>query len=124
MTTNEILTKYPEALSTESGLYYIVTQPGSGSETPSKGTSITAHYTGTLTDGSKFDSSVDRNEPFVFPVGIGMVIKGWDEAFLSMTKGEKRTLIIPPTLGYGAQGYPPVIPQNATLIFDVELLDF
>ncbi|MBT8044933.1 MAG: FKBP-type peptidyl-prolyl cis-trans isomerase [Verrucomicrobiae bacterium] len=119
-----IAEKYPNAETTESGLKYVVTEAGTGTDKPNKGQSVTAHYTGYLLDGSKFDSSVDRNQPFVFPVGMSMVIKGWDEAFLDMTKGEKRTLIIPPELGYGANGYPPVIPQNATLIFDVELIDF
>lgn len=124
MKLEEITQKWPDAQTTTTGLSYVVTQAGTGSEKPQKGQKVKAHYTGTLTDGSKFDSSVDRNEPFEFPVGLGMVIAGWDEAFADMTKGEKRTLIIPPTLGYGAQGYPPVIPQNATLIFEVELLDF
>ena len=119
-----IAEKYPNAETTASGLKYVVTEKGTGTEKPSKGQSISAHYSGYLLDGSKFDSSVDRNEPFVYAVGVGMVIKGWDEAFLDMTKGEKRTLIIPPELGYGANGYPPVIPPSATLIFDVELLDF
>lgn len=119
-----IAEKYPNAETTESGLKYVVTEAGSGTEKPTKGQAVTAHYSGYLLDGTKFDSSVDRNQPFVFPVGAGMVIKGWDEAFADMTKGEKRTLIIPPDLGYGAHGYPPVIPQNATLIFDVELIDF
>ena len=119
-----IAEKYPNAKTTESGLKYVVTEAGTGTEKPSKGQSVTAHYSGYLLDGSKFDSSVDRNQPFVFAVGAGMVIKGWDEAFGDMVKGEKRTLIIPPELGYGANGYPPVIPPSATLIFDVELLDF
>lgn len=119
-----IAEKYPNAEITESGLKYLVTKPGTGTDKPTKGQSVTAHYTGYLLDGSKFDSSVDRNQPFVFPVGMSMVIKGWDEAFLNMTKGEKRTLIIPPELGYGTNGYPPVIPPSATLIFDVELIDF
>ena len=117
-----IAEKYPNAETTESGLKYVVTE--AGTDKPQKGQSVTAHYSGYLLDGSKFDSSVDRNQPFVFNVGAGMVIKGWDEAFADMTKGEKRTLIIPPELGYGARGYPPVIPQNATLIFDVEMIDF
>ena len=119
-----IAEKYPNAETTESGLKYVVTEAGTGTDKPAKGQSVTAHYSGYLLDGSKFDSSVDRNQPFVFNVGLGMVIKGWDEAFQDMTKGEKRTLIIPPELGYGANSYPPVIPPSATLIFDVELIDF
>ncbi|MGJ8677190.1 MAG: FKBP-type peptidyl-prolyl cis-trans isomerase [Akkermansiaceae bacterium] len=119
-----IAEKYPDAIATASGLKYVVTQEGTGTEKPAKGQSVTAHYSGYLLDGSKFDSSVDRNQPFIFNVGAGMVIKGWDEAFGDMTKGEKRTLILPPEIAYGAQGYPPIIPASATLIFDVELLDF
>ena len=124
MSDEIIAEKYPNAETTESGLKYVVTEAGSGTEKPGKGQSVTAHYSGYLLDGSKFDSSVDCNQPFIFNVGLGMVIKGWDEAFQDMTKGEKRTLIIPPELGYGANGYPPVIPPSATLIFDVELIDF
>jgi len=116
--------KWPDAKTTSSGLMYVVTGKGSGSKTPQKGDDVTAHYTGTLLNGKKFDSSVDRGDPLVFSVGMGRVIRGWDEAFLSMTKGEKRTLIIPPDLAYGREGRPPVIPENATLVFEVELIDF
>lgn len=119
----EISRLYPEAQSTDSGLHYIVEQAGEG-EFPQKGQMVTAHYHGTLIDGAVFDSSVDRDTPFSFPVGMGRVIKGWDEAFLSMKKREKRKLILPAEIAYGARGSPPVIPPNSILVFDVELLDF
>ena len=116
--------EFPEAQSTDSGLHYIITKEGSGDTTPNKGDSVTAHYKGTLLNGARFDSSYDRGDPFNFQVGLGNVIKGWDEAFLAMKKGEKRKLIIPSKLGYGSRGAGGSIPPNATLIFEVELLDF
>lgn len=97
-------------------------QVGTGAEAK-PGQRVTVHYTGTLTDGSKFDSSKDRNDPFTFPLGAGRVIKGWDQGVAGMKVGGKRKLTIPPELGYGPMGYPPVIPPNSTLVFEVELLD-
>jgi peptidylprolyl isomerase len=119
----QIKQQWPDAITTPSGLQYVVVQKGTGTATPASGTMVKAHYTGKLLDGTKFDSSVDRGEPISFPVGQGRVIKGWDEAFLAMTKGEKRVLIIPAKLGYGPSGRGP-IPPNATMVFDVELVDF
>lgn len=114
--------KYPNAIRTSSGLMYIILKEGNGAA-PASGAIVEAHYTGRLLDGTKFDSSVDRGKPFLFLVGRGEVIKGWDEAFLAMKKGEKRILIIPPGLAYGDKGMG-TIPPNATLIFEVELINF
>ncbi len=118
----EIKNRWPEAVGTPSGLRYVVLKPGKGGKSPKQGQFVTVHYTGTLMDGRMFDSSVHRGAPAQF--SVGQVIEGWNEALKQMTKGEKRTLIIPPELGYGVQGYPGIIPPNAYLIFDVELLDF
>lgn len=110
---------------TASGLQYEDTTVGEGAEA-TRGANVTVHYTGWLfkdgVQGAKFDSSKDRNDPFVFPLGAGMVIRGWDEGVQGMKVGGKRTLIIPAELGYGARGAGGVIPANATLKFDVELL--
>ncbi len=106
----------------ENGLKWIVREEGTG-DVPTKGQTISAHYTGYLLDGTKFDSSVDRGQPFQTPIGVGRVIKGWDMAFTDMKVGEKRLLFIPPELGYGPRGAGGVIPPNATLVFDVQLLD-
>jgi FKBP-type peptidyl-prolyl cis-trans isomerase len=96
--------------------------PGTG-EAPRAGQTAVVHYTGWLANGTKFDSSVDRGKPFSFKVGAGQVIRGWDEGVATMKVGGKRKLTIPPGLGYGALGVPGVIPPNATLVFEVELLE-
>ena len=106
---------------TKSGLKYFDLKVGTGAEATT-GKKVKVHYTGWLTDGKKFDSSVDRGQPFEFDLGAGMVIKGWDEGVAGMKIGGKRQLQIPPGLGYGDRGAAGVIPPNATLIFDVELI--
>ena len=106
----------------DSGLKYEDTTPGTGAAA-SAGQQVSVHYTGWLTNGSKFDSSKDRNEPFEFKLGAGHVIRGWDEGVQGMKIGGTRKLTIPPQLGYGANGAGGVIPPNATLIFEVELLE-
>lgn len=111
-----------ELVTTTSGLQYQEITEGTGA-TPQSGQTVVVHYTGTLTNGTKFDSSVDRNQPFRFRLGIGQVIKGWDEGLSTMKVGGKRKLIIPAGLAYGPQAVGGVIPANATLHFDVELLD-
>jgi peptidylprolyl isomerase len=119
-------TKAPAMITTASGLKYVDTMVGTGAA-PVRGQKCIVHYTGWLNDGrgghgKKFDSSLDRNEPLTFPVGVGRVIKGWDEGLLSMKVGGKRTLYIPSYLGYGPRGAGGDIPPNADLIFDVELV--
>jgi peptidylprolyl isomerase len=124
--TSPIGTKNMTRTKTASGLEYDILQEGSGA-TPTTGKMVTVHYTGWLDkngqpSGQPFDSSFNRNQPFTFQIGVGQVIKGWDEGVLTMKIGEKRRLYIPSGLGYGARGAGSVIPGNANLIFDVELL--
>ena len=125
VTSKAALAQAPKAVTTPSGLQIIDVKVGTGAS-PRPGQTCVMHYTGWLyengTKGKKFDSSVDRGDPFDFPIGMGRVIKGWDEGVSTMKVGGKRTLIIPPELGYGARGAGGVIPPNATLKFDVELL--
>jgi FKBP-type peptidyl-prolyl cis-trans isomerase FkpA len=120
-----ILLAQPETITTESGLKYIDHKVGDGTEA-AKGDNVEVHYTGWLYEdgkrGAKFDSSLDRGQPYKFELGAGSVIGGWDEGVQGMKIGGKRELIIPPDLGYGSRGYPGVIPPNATLNFEVELL--
>jgi peptidylprolyl isomerase len=115
------LNKGVKTITTPTGLKYNIIKAGKGA-TPKSGQTVVVHYTGTLTNGKKFDSSRDKGQPFSFIVGQGQVIPGWDEALSTMKVGERRKLTIPPKLGYGAAGAGGVIPPNATLIFDVELL--
>lgn len=109
-------------VSTPSGLQFVDDKVGTGAS-PQAGQLVTVHYTGTLADGKKFDSSVDRGKPFQFVIGVGQVIKGWDEGVMTMKVGGKRRLVIPAQLGYGARGAGGVIPPNAELHFEVELLN-
>ena len=122
------MTKQQEVNTLSSGLKYEILQAApSTAQKPKKGQMVTVHYTGWLDEngapGKKFDSSVDRGQKFSFTLGVGQVIKGWDEGVADMKVGEKRRLIIPPNLAYGAQGVRGAIPPNATLIFDVELFE-
>ena len=118
-----LMQKYATAHANPSGLRYLVRAPGEGPVVPAHAL-VTAHYTGTfLATGAKFDSSYDRGEPYTFRVGTGAVIKGWDEAFATMRKGEKRTLIVPYWLAYGEKGRGK-IPPRATLVFEVEVVDY
>lgn len=120
-----IITKKPESSPATSydiqGMKVEILKQGSGVEAK-VGDNISVHYVGTLTDGTKFDSSVDRNQPFPYTLGQNRVIRGWELGLLGMKVGEKRKLTIPPELGYGPSGFPPVIPANATLIFEIDML--
>jgi FKBP-type peptidyl-prolyl cis-trans isomerase FkpA len=111
----------PATVTTKTGLKYQDLKVGKGTEAVA-GKTVSVHYVGTLTNGTKFDSSRDRNRPFDFPLGAGRVIKGWDEGVAGMKVGGLRKLTIPPDLAYGKRGAPPVIPPDATLVFEVELL--
>mmetsp|Transcript_18871 Transcript_18871/g.24515 ORF Transcript_18871/g.24515 Transcript_18871/m.24515 type:complete len:120 (-) Transcript_18871:218-577(-) len=106
------------------GVVLHTTKPGDGVNFPSNGCTVKVHYEGFLENGSKFDSSRDKKRPFNFKLGAGQVIQGWDIGVAKMSRGQIAKLTIPAAYGYGPQGYPPIIPQNATLIFEVELLDF
>lgn len=119
---DELKNRWPDAILTSSGLRYVVKKAGDGKKSPVQGQKVTVHYTGSLLDGRIFDSSVRRGSPAQF--AIGEVIEGWNEALMTMSAGEQRTLIIPPDLGYGTMGYPGVIPPNSYLVFDVELIKF
>ncbi|MGI8641015.1 MAG: FKBP-type peptidyl-prolyl cis-trans isomerase [Pyrinomonadaceae bacterium] len=121
-TTKKIMTTpQSSAVTTASGLTYIITQNGTGAQLKA-GDTIIVNYTGLLTNGLKFDSSLDRGEPFSFPLGAGRVIKGWDEGFQKLRIGDHAMLIIPPSIGYGERGAGGVIPPDATLIFIVEVI--
>jgi FKBP-type peptidyl-prolyl cis-trans isomerase len=115
---------YGNAHKHPSGLQYVVRFPGTGEISPTLGDEVICHYDARFLDGTPFDSSYRRGAPFTFRIGVGAVIRGWEDAFLTMRKGEKRTLIIPYWLAYGEKGRPPSIPPKATLIFDVELIDW
>ena len=112
-----------DAMKSESGLHYVITEKGNGNNAAA-GDNVTVHYTGMLLNGEKFDSSLDRNQPFSFQLGQGMVIRGWDEGITYFNKGASGTLYIPSTLGYGSSGAGGVIPPNAILIFEIQVLDY
>lgn len=120
----ELARRYGNAHKLPSGLRYVVRAPGSGEATPLPGDEIICHYAGRLLDGTEFDSSYRRGVPFTFRLGMGSVIRGWEEAFAMMKKGEKRTLIVPHWLAYGEKGSGGKIGPRATLIFEVELIDW
>ncbi len=114
-------TTTPKAVTTASGLTYIITKNGDGAQVKA-GDNVIVNYTGLLTNGAKFDSSLDRNDTFSFQVGAGMVIRGWDEGLQNLRVGDHAILTIPPSIGYGATGAGGVIPPNATLIFIIEVV--
>ncbi len=117
----QIKKDFPDAKIDDSGIYYTIQEEGDGAK-PTKGQTVSVHYTGKFMNGTTFDSSVSRGEPIEFPVGSGAVIAGWDQTILEMKLGEERTVVIPPNLAYGEQGYPGAIPPNSWLIFEMELV--
>ena len=119
----EVIKEYNQSNEEKMELKIEVLQEGSGEVLTKKGDTISVHYTGTLENGTKFDSSIDRGEPFSFTIGAGQVIQGWEQGTLDMKVGEKRKLTIPAELGYGSRGAGSAIPPNATIIFDIELMD-
>ena len=120
-----IARNYNGAIDTPSGLRYLIRRPGTGTATPQRGQVVTFHYEGRILDGEKvFDTSANREGPFNFRLGDGVQITGWEEGIMAMKKGEKRTLIVPYWLGYGDKGITGKIPRNATLVYDIELLNF
>jgi FKBP-type peptidyl-prolyl cis-trans isomerase len=119
-----IAKRYPTAYTMKSGLMYVNRDPGSGKATPRIGDTVVVNYDGRLLDGTPFDSSYKQGHPLTVQIGVGKVIKGWDEAIMTMKKGGRRTLIIPYWLAYGETGRAPFIPPRAALVFEVELLDF
>ena len=121
---NAVRKTFPTAYTTRSGLMYVNHAPGTGTRTPKVGDTVVVTYSGRLLDGTPFDSSSAHGGPLTYQVGVTPAIKGWDEAFLSMKKGARRTLILPYWLAYGETGSPPRIPPRATVVFDVELVDF
>ena len=120
---DQIKDAYPNAILHQSGLQYVILNEGMGNAKPNKGERVSVHYTGRFLNGQTFDSSVKRGQPIEIAIGVKQVIPGWDIGIMDMLVGEKRVLIVPPQLGYGARGYPPVIPPNSYLIFEVELVE-
>lgn len=119
----EINNRWPDAQLSESGIRYVIKKEGTG-KTPPSGTKVTVHYTGMFMDGRKFDSSVDRDQPFEFTVGARQVIPGWDETVMDMKEGEKRVIVLPPAMAYGSRGAGGVIPPDTWLVFEVELIKY
>lgn len=117
----QIKAEFPDSKVTDSGIYYTILEEGDGAS-PTKGATVSVHYTGKFMDGKVFDSSISRGEPIEFPVGMGHVIPGWDETILDMVVGEERVVVIPPNLAYGESGHPGAIPANSWLIFEMELI--